>query len=79
MEVEDTSCKKRVEASRQEVHLSFVELRRGEGILEPQSQLHFSLHLCQLSSMVLNSIPEIDNLIGSAQPMEVPSGVNVQL
>lgn len=50
--------------------MGFVEERKGDEILERQSHLHFCLHLCPLSSTVLGSIPEKDNLIGSAQPME---------
>ena len=71
MEVENTYQKDReesVEASWQEADLGFAELGGGDETLEGQSHLYFSLHLCQCASVVPNSIPERNNLIGSAQP-----------
>lgn len=71
MEVENTYQKDReesVEAAWQEADLGFAESGGGDETLEGQSHLYFSLHLCQCAFVVPNSIPERNNLIGSAQP-----------
>lgn len=58
-----------------EAHLGFMEQRRGDEILLIKwPHVHFFLHPCQLSSVVLPSVPEKDNLClpGWARPRGEP-------
>lgn len=59
-------------ASPREARRGFTERRRGDEILERRPHVHFSLHPCQLSSVVLCSIPEKGNLTGWARPRGGP-------
>lgn len=66
-------------ASRREARLGFTEQRRGDEILGQRPHVYFSLHPCQLSSVVLCSVLEKDNLTGWADLEGSLSWVSVQL